>query len=174
VFHGLLPEPHNTAVVHLLSLCAQWHFLAKLRMHTDHTLKMLEDTTAKLGLSFRKFVKNTCKAFDTYELKRETEARQRRQSKKNTTGTRESSSSSRRPKSLNLQTYKFHAMGDYVATIRQYGTCDSYTTEIVRVLYHCRYIACPQALIRANSSTVLPNPTLHARTTENSFDKWLK
>jgi hypothetical protein len=147
VFHGLLPEPHNTAVVQLLSICAQWHCLAKLRMHTDHTLKMLEDTTTKLGMSFRKFVKNTCKAFDTYELKRELEARQRRQSKKNISGTQESSSSSRRPKSFNLLTYKFHALGDYVAAIRQYGTCDSYTTETVRIPCRCRPIACPQAVI---------------------------
>lgn len=32
---------------------------------------------------------------------------------------------------MNLNTYKVHALGDYVETIRRYGTCDSYTTETV-------------------------------------------
>jgi len=36
------------------------------------------------------------------------------------------------PKTLNLNTYKFHALGDYTSTIRQYGTTDSYSTEAVR------------------------------------------
>ena len=38
----------------------------------------------------------------------------------------------RRRKVLNLNTYKTHSLGDYAATIRRYGTTDSYTTESVR------------------------------------------
>jgi hypothetical protein len=38
----------------------------------------------------------------------------------------------RLPKTLNLNTYKLHALGDYTATIRKYGTTDSYSTEAVR------------------------------------------
>lgn len=34
-------------------------------------------------------------------------------------------------KTLNLNTYKDHSLGDYVETIRQYGTVDSYSTESV-------------------------------------------
>lgn len=34
-------------------------------------------------------------------------------------------------KTLNLNTYKDHALGDYVETIRHYGTVDSYSTESV-------------------------------------------
>lgn len=37
----------------------------------------------------------------------------------------------RRKKTLNLNTYKAHALGDYVETIRRYGTTDSYSTEPV-------------------------------------------
>ena len=37
----------------------------------------------------------------------------------------------RRQKTFNLNTYKFHALGDYAATIQQFGTTDSYTTEMV-------------------------------------------
>jgi hypothetical protein len=36
-------------------------------------------------------------------------------------------------KKFNLQTYKFHSLGDYADTIRRYGTTDSYSTERVRV-----------------------------------------
>ncbi|KAG2053011.1 hypothetical protein BDR06DRAFT_491243 [Suillus hirtellus] len=32
-------------------------------------------------------------------------------------------------KSFNIQTYKFHVLGDYVASIRLFGTMDSYSTE---------------------------------------------
>jgi len=36
-----------------------------------------------------------------------------------------------RPKTLNLNTYKWHALGDYADTIRNFGTTDSYSTEPV-------------------------------------------
>jgi hypothetical protein len=39
-----------------------------------------------------------------------------------------------RKKTLNLETYKLHAMGDYVNTIRAYGTVDSYSTQSVGCL----------------------------------------
>ncbi|KAG2154500.1 uncharacterized protein EDB93DRAFT_1065245, partial [Suillus bovinus] len=35
-----------------------------------------------------------------------------------------------RVKKFNLTTYKFHAMGDYIRTIRLFGTTDSFTTQI--------------------------------------------
>jgi hypothetical protein len=38
----------------------------------------------------------------------------------------------RRRKTFNLSTYKLHSLGDYVATIRRFGTTDSYSTEPVR------------------------------------------
>ena len=38
---------------------------------------------------------------------------------------------SRQPKAFNLNTYKFHSLGDYANTIRQYGTTDSYSTQLV-------------------------------------------
>lgn len=36
-------------------------------------------------------------------------------------------------KTLNLNTYKDHSLGDYVETIRRYGTVDSYSTELVNL-----------------------------------------
>jgi hypothetical protein len=43
----------------------------------------------------------------------------------------------RRRKGFNLNTYKFHAMGDYVETIKVLGTTDSYTTEMVYFQRFC-------------------------------------
>ena len=34
-------------------------------------------------------------------------------------------------KGFNLNTYKLHSLGDYVETIRRYGTTDSYSTQLV-------------------------------------------
>jgi hypothetical protein len=39
----------------------------------------------------------------------------------------------RRPKTFSLKTYKTHALGDYVACIKRYGTTDSYTTAIASI-----------------------------------------
>jgi hypothetical protein len=36
-----------------------------------------------------------------------------------------------KPKEFNLNTYKFHSLGDYADAIRRYGTTDSYSTQIV-------------------------------------------
>lgn len=133
-FDGLLPEPHNTNVLALLNTCASWHAMAKLRMHTDETLKLLDNTTVRLGKQLRHFASQTCIAFKTQELKREAERRQRHQLKSQA-GNGEAAASmpqaARRPKTFNLQTYKLHALGDYSASIRKFGTTDSYSTEPV-------------------------------------------
>lgn len=139
VFDGLLPEPHNTAIARLLFTCAHWHALAKLRMHTDHTLKILDDQTARIGLELRSFNDKTCVAFDTKELKRESEARKRRKLKKENSGNKSVKSSQKSrsesdgplPKRFNIRIYKYHALGDYANTIRRFGTTDSYSTEPV-------------------------------------------
>jgi hypothetical protein len=41
------------------------------------------------------------------------------------------SNNARKPKFLSLNTYTYHALGDYAATIRQFGTTDSYSTQPV-------------------------------------------
>jgi len=41
------------------------------------------------------------------------------------------SSSGRQPKQFSLNSYKFHALGDYCNTIRRFGTTDSYSTQPV-------------------------------------------
>ena len=56
--------------------------MAKLRMHTDTTLKMLEDITVSLGAEFRRFDRVVCSKIQTEELATEVEARVRRAQKK--------------------------------------------------------------------------------------------
>ena len=235
VFEGLLPEPHNTRILRLLFNLAHWHALAKLRLHTDFTLEILDNLTSSLGSQLREFKNTTCSAFVTRELDREFRARTSRESSKkkrdsgrrvhrthttafplttpafwphrpltdnafeHTNGLPSSAATSfahpppsfspkqltsatptssaqqaqdsqrdaisqtacaispqrhepgsprpsnskhtmagasekqkgRLPKTLNLNTYKFHALGDYTRMIRRYGTTDSYTTEVV-------------------------------------------
>jgi hypothetical protein len=153
VFEGLLPEPHNERLMDLLFMMAYWHGMAKLRLHSEPTLETMDRLTTSLGDKFRAFEKHTCSAFVTYELKKEATARERRQSKSakkpdtskrlsKVSGTskesprklEDTSKDPRRLKTLNLNTYKFHAIGDVVATIRRYGTTDSYSTESVGFL----------------------------------------
>ena len=106
-------------------------------MHTDLTLDILNQVTSELGEAFRHFKDNICPAYSTRELKHEAASRRRRQVKKaarkgNTVNS--ASDDARSSKVLNLQTFKYHSLGDYVETIRQYGTTDSYSTEPVRTL----------------------------------------
>ena len=154
MFDGLLPEPHNEIVMTLLFRLAEWHALAKLRMHIESTLQLLDSATTSLGREVRRFRDVTCRAFETVELEKERGARARkgRKSKsklasvsRDATGqpavpnstpvppVHQSSSTDggKKRKGLNISTYKFHALGDYVRTIRMFGTTDSYSTQIV-------------------------------------------
>jgi hypothetical protein len=135
----------------------------------------MDTVTRDLGDKFRKFKQTTCAAFKTRELRRELDARVRRQNKRtqsahtqkstpinsvrtndpiepgpssrprSMTSTAQNSmpgcdtndklhatpQSARLSKTLNLNTYKHHALGDYTSVIRRYGTTDSYSTESV-------------------------------------------
>jgi len=106
-------------VLRLLYKAAEWHALAKLRLHTDSTLSLLEAVTREFGRLMRQFRDKTSDEFDTVDLPRETSARK----------------GGARLKKLNLNTYKFHALGDYVATIRLFGTTDSYSTQLVSSIF---------------------------------------
>jgi hypothetical protein len=112
-------------------------------MHNDLTLEHLDSVTSSLGNKLREFREKTCSDFITRELRREAAARIRREGRKlrakcpQTQGNSQAQNinpSERRPKTLNLNTYKAHALGDYGAAIRQNGTTDSYSTAPVRII----------------------------------------
>lgn len=147
VFDGLLPPKDNKIVLDLLFSLSTWHALAKLRLHTETTVQLLEAETKMLGRLVRRFKKTTCAIYDTKELPKETTARGRRTAAlvKNGKGKGKGKGNGGEPlrpnqKILNINTYKFHSLSKVTAVIRQVGTTDSYNTQIVskskyRIIY---------------------------------------
>ena len=129
VFEGLLPPKHDELVQTLLFHLAEWQSLAKLRLHTEDTLALLRQALWRLGAQARKFQRVTCQTFDTKELPQESAARCKREMANMQSGQRwRPPTSGALPKTFNINTYKFHALGDYDVMIRQFGTTDSYST----------------------------------------------
>ncbi|KAJ3882463.1 hypothetical protein F5051DRAFT_494399 [Lentinula edodes] len=136
-FEGLLPGEHNTRLMKLLYRLAEWHALAKLRMHTDLTLRDLSLCTVAVGTLMREFRDKTCSQFRVVELPSEQQARSQRQAQIDAqrhsvdpSQPIQRKDTSRKARTLNLFTYKFHAMADYVPAIRWFGTIDSYSTQL--------------------------------------------
>lgn len=133
-FEGLFPRTHDKIIQDLLFTFATWHAYAKLRVHTDSTLLSFELQTRFIGQMLRKFVKVVCPSYTTKQLPREQRAKIRRAASK------QAKSKSNAPpvvtppaiKQFNSSTYKTHALGDYPASIRLFGTIGSYSTRLVR------------------------------------------
>ena len=123
---GLLPQPFNSNIRSLLFILSTWHALAKLRMHTDSSLGLLDDATTSLGCALRHFAGPVSSNFPTCETPAEY-AKHKRGSPGSTVG--------RQPKGFNLCTIKLHSLGDYVPTIRLYGTTENYSTGTVRFIF---------------------------------------
>lgn len=119
----------------LLYRVAEWHAFAKMRLHTETTLKHLEDMTTELGKLMRDFEHSICSQFQTYELPREVEARKRREEARRlglgADPVPASSAGGKRTKTFNLFTYKWHALGDYVSAIRLFGGTDGFSSQLV-------------------------------------------
>ncbi|KAF8233955.1 hypothetical protein L208DRAFT_1264075, partial [Tricholoma matsutake] len=130
VFEPLLPTPHNKIIMDLLFTLCTWHAFAKLHLHTESTLQFLEESTKALGQALRYFGKKTCSAFRTQELL----VLGRRQAVAVAKGKSQGKGKKREgplPKIFNMCTYKLHALGDYVASIRLFGTTDNYSTQVI-------------------------------------------
>ena len=150
VFEGLLPND-NAQLLKLLYHTAEWHSFAKLRMHSESTLKHLEMITAKLGNLVCDFERKVCSKFTTVELPREAEARKRRSVPRSQSAT----GSATRMKKLNLFTYKWHVLGDYAYHIRLFGGTDGFSTQIVWNLLCLALCLHNNHLCRVNSHTEL-------------------
>ncbi|KAJ6559288.1 hypothetical protein B0H10DRAFT_2240500 [Mycena sp. CBHHK59/15] len=137
VIDGLLPEPYNSEILDLLFTFAEWHSLAKLKLHTDSSVKLLGSATKEIGRLLRRFQRVVCPDFSTKELPSEAAARGRRQAKKATEkrgngkgkAPAAAGKTSANTKVLSLLTYKLHSLGDYVRSILWFGTSDSYSTQ---------------------------------------------
>ncbi|KAI0363871.1 hypothetical protein BV20DRAFT_957443 [Pilatotrama ljubarskyi] len=160
VFEGLLPTAHDHVVHQMLFRLATWHALAKLRLHSDTTLSHLENLTRALGQAMRAFKSKVCPSYNTRELDKEVAARARRRLKKrkdtkNNNGTSlpqhsksEDHDGERVRKEFNLNTYKFHRLGDYTSSIRQTGTIEGTSTQTGE-LEHRR---CKHFYVRTNKN----------------------
>lgn len=155
VFEDLLPKEHDSIVLDLLFDLAVWHGYAKLRLHTDDTLGFFNTATVVLGQSVRKFSKTTCAHYHTTELPHEYAARGRRAAalasqqtvrdgKKKAT---DSAAIGPKLKKLNLETYKYHALGDYPNMIRHMGTTDNFSTQPVRFFKKYLGFTCLHTLV---------------------------
>ena len=108
-------------------------------MHIDPTLDVFSQVITSLGKSLRTFKEKTSVVFPTQEFEREQVARTQRQAKvaadtvpgSSKSRPTKSDGSAQEPKQLNLRTYKLHALGDYLHTIRRVGMTDSYSTQSV-------------------------------------------
>ncbi|KAG9104782.1 hypothetical protein FRC07_009737 [Ceratobasidium sp. 392] len=154
-FKGLLPEICDEPAQSLLFLFAEWHGLAKLRLHTTESMKIFKSITTRLGTALRNFVKLTdelqvhetpkeyarrkkqAEASKSKSLLRRTPAANRAHANKNKASSQKKADGSgsgdgegRQIVTLNLNTYKFHSIGDYPWNIEEYGTSDSYSTQI--------------------------------------------
>ena len=136
VFEGLLPPKHEDIVQTLIFRLAKWHTLVKLRLHTDNTLALLDQALCRLSAQVRRFQRVTYAAFGTKELPQESAQRQRRELAELQSGHRKRPArSSPLPKSFNINTYKFHVLGDYSQMIMTFGTTNSYSTQVVSQSY---------------------------------------
>ncbi|KAI0631039.1 hypothetical protein C8Q77DRAFT_1062570, partial [Trametes polyzona] len=130
VFEGLLPAPFDGYVRHLLFRLATFHALAKLRLHSDTTLSIFQVSTRKLGEAMRVFVNKVCPEFDARELDKEVAARAR---KERNEGEAPVDDDERAKKMFNINTYKYHRLGDYPAEIRETGPLDGTSTQTVSI-----------------------------------------
>lgn len=147
VFDGLFDSTgsNNTIILDLLFELSTWHGLAKLRLHTESTVRSLENSTTRLGIALRKFQSTTCAEFVTHDLPSEEAARGRRKAAKaklkpttqnlKSKGKQKATDTDSRFRSFNLSNYKTHALADYPKTIRELGTTDSYSTQNVSYLF---------------------------------------
>ena len=74
MFKGLLEEPFNTQVMKLLYHAVDWHTFAKMCIHTETTIKCLEEITMELGKLMLKFEASMDTQYTTIELPCEAEA----------------------------------------------------------------------------------------------------
>jgi hypothetical protein len=145
----------------LLYRTAEWHAFAKMRLHTETTLKHLEDLTTELGKLMRDFEHSTCSHFQTFELPREVEARKRREDARRLGSDSVSASNTGgiRKKTFNLFTYKWHALADYVPSIRLFGGVDGFSSQLVSglnfVIFKLTELLCTGRAVPPTGQTAL-------------------
>ncbi|TBU36714.1 hypothetical protein BD309DRAFT_877837 [Dichomitus squalens] len=128
-FEGLLDVSNDRTVADLLFELANWHALAKLRLHTEITLDIFRASTKNMYNAIHRFAKKTCPQYQTKELPSEVTARTQRAKAANVHA---HPSSTRKLIAFKVHhTYKFHSLGDYPDYIERSGPTDNYNTQVV-------------------------------------------
>ena len=94
----------------------------------------------------RKFEKYVCSKYDTKDLPSELAARTRRRERKAIKSATMIPASTRKGpaptgpqrRKFNMETYKYHSLGDYAPSIRLHGPLDGYSTQLV----NCSILFC--------------------------------
>ena len=153
VIEGLLPPDHNEIVLDMLFSLAEFHAFAKMRLHSERTLELFDQSVIKLGDAMRKFETVVCAAYETKELPRETAARGLRDAAAaakagNKTAepggrkgkgkaapapapARQKPGGISRQAKFELSTFKYHSFGDYPDAVRAFGTLDVLSSQHV-------------------------------------------
>ena len=128
VFEFMLEDDFDDIVQDMLWESASFHALGRSHAHWTASLEIFRRAVVTLGKEMRKFDRNVCHNNETTELPAETASRQRRKQ----------ASSKGKPVSVtpnirhfNLNTYKYHRLGDYPAAVLEFGPLDVYSTQTV-------------------------------------------
>lgn len=140
-FEGLLPLRDDQIVADMLFELANWHALARLRLHTDVTINILERATRYMYKAIRTFANKTCARHETYETSNEAQKRMRRDKGKSKSKIRLVNGRKRVHYNV-MNTYKYHALGYYPDYIRRSGSTDNYTTQVVCSLCFLQHAVC--------------------------------
>ncbi|KAI0365930.1 hypothetical protein BV20DRAFT_953323, partial [Pilatotrama ljubarskyi] len=128
---GLLPQRDDQTVSDLLYELANWHALAKLRLHTEVTLAIFRTATGHMTEAMRHFAGTTCERYETHELAKEADARVRRQEKQGM----DTPDRAHKVVQFNvLNTYKYHSLPDYPDSVEAVGTLDNTNTQVVSTM----------------------------------------
>ena len=125
-FEGLYDDPYDGKIQDMLFELAMFYSFARLTLHSETTLAAFDQAVGTLGKAMRVFAYSVCTHFQTRELPRETESRQRRRKTAHALP-------GAKLKTFNLNTYKYHRLSDYPRTIRELGTMDNYSTQTVHL-----------------------------------------
>jgi hypothetical protein len=132
-------------------------------MHDPQTLQDLRASTKRLGTSLRRFILHTCSHFATKDLPKEKEAKARRRAAAEAKKAANKTASDKKGKgkakakdpepqpgeeytrTLNIATYKTHALGHHHESCRELGPSDNIDTAVVSILsclHHTRAQLC--------------------------------
>jgi hypothetical protein len=132
---GSIPEPHNGAIQRLLFLCAHWHGLAKLRMHSDthwiSWMKLPHHLGTLFAISVMKFAQHTTQKSFLGKLVHVAVVNPESQINKESEAFRWHTLK----KGVQPTTYKYHSLDDYTRNNSTAWHDRVFSTAVVGIVY---------------------------------------